>query len=87
MTMLEKIPALSDGDLASLLANATRLSETGSKRQQDAANELIPALNDETEQRRAAKAAIAAARPKTRKKAAAVAPVVVANEADDEDDA
>ncbi len=86
MSMLEKIPALSDGDLASLLVNATRLSETGSKRQQDAANELIPAINEETASRSAAKAAIAAAKPKTRKKAAVVAPVVVAEEPDEDDE-
>ncbi len=85
MSLLEKIPTLSDGDLASLFANATRLSETGNKKQKDAANELIPAINAESQARSEAKAAASAAaraaRPKTKKKVAA-APVVVEEDED-----
>lgn len=87
MSLLEKIPTLSDGDLASLFANATRLSESGSKQQKEAANQLIPAINAESQARSEAKAAASAAaraaRPKARKKAAA-APVVVEDDEDDD---
>lgn len=76
-TLLEKLPTLSDGDLNSLRANATRLSETGSKKQKDAAAELLPAIEEETAARAQAKvdkaAAAKAARPKARKKAPAKA--------------
>jgi len=91
MSLLEKIPALSDGDLASLFANATRLSESGNKKQKDAASELIPAINAETQARSEAKAAASAAaraaRPKAKKKAAVVAAPVVVEEEDEDAEA
>jgi len=75
MSLIEKIPALSDSDLASLTANATRLSESTNKKQRDAALELLPALTAEAEARSSAKtaasAAARAARPKAKKKVAA----------------
>lgn len=72
-TMLDRIPTMSDSDLASLLANATRLSESGSAKQQSAANDLLPALTAETTSRREAKAAAAAARRPARGKKAKAA--------------
>ena len=82
MSLLEKIPAMSDADLASLTANATRLSESTNKKQRESALELLPALVSEAEGRSAAKAAASAAaraaRPKAKKKV--VAPVAEAAE-------
>lgn len=89
MSLLEKIPAMSDGDLASLFANATRLSGSGNKKQKEAANELIPVINAESlarsEAKAAASAAARAARPKAKKKVAVVAPVAVVEEDEEED--
>jgi hypothetical protein len=83
-TLIEKLPGLTDGDLTSLRNNATRLGETGTKKQKDAAAELLPAIEEETAARAQAKlakaAAAKAARPKTRKKVAAKA--VVAEDAE-----
>ena len=74
MSLLEKIPAMSDGDLTSLRNNAQRLSETGSKKQQTDAAELLPAIELEVTARQTAKAeasaAAKAARAKPKKKAA-----------------
>lgn len=71
---LDKLPGMSDSDLANLFANATRLNATGTPKQRTAATELLPALEAETQARVQAKldaqAAKKAARPKTRKKAA-----------------
>ena len=72
MTLLERIPTLSDEEVINLLANAKRLSERGDEKQQAAAAELLPALEDEAERRRQerldrakAKRAAARAKPKT----------------------
>jgi len=71
MTLLERIPTLSDEEVINLLANARRLAETGDEKRQTAAGELLPALEAEAEKRRQerlerAKAKRAAARkPKT----------------------
>jgi hypothetical protein len=77
MTLLDKLPTMSDADLANLLANAVRLSESGTKRQQEEAAQLLPALSEEAESRSArakeAAAAKKAARPKTSRRKAAVA--------------
>jgi hypothetical protein len=51
-TLLERIPTLSDAEVANLLANARRLSEQGDAKQQAAAAELLPALEAEDSQRR-----------------------------------
>ena len=74
MTLLDRIPSLSDEEVINLLTNARRLSEQGDEKQQAAAAELLPALEDEAEKRRQArmertKAKRAAAR-KPRKAAA-----------------
>lgn len=72
---LDKLPAMSDTDLANLFANATRLNSTGTTKQRSAASELLPALEAETAARVQAKvdaqAARKAARPKAKKKVAA----------------
>jgi hypothetical protein len=52
MSLADRIPTLSDDEVVNLLANARRLSETGSDQQQAAAAELLPALEAEAEQRR-----------------------------------
>ena len=75
MTLLERIPVLSDEEVVNLLANARRLSEQGDEKQQAAAAEILPSLETEAETRRQArlertKAKRAAAR-KPRKVAAA----------------
>ena len=74
MTLIEKIPTMSDVEVVNLLANARRLQETGDERQRAAAAELLPALETaaterKTERLAAAQAKRAAAR-KPRKVAA-----------------
>jgi hypothetical protein len=71
MTLLERIPTLSDEEVINLLANARRLADHGGEKQKAAAAELLTALEDEAEKRRQerlerAKAKRAAARkPRT----------------------
>ncbi|MCR5872838.1 hypothetical protein LRS10_00700 [Phenylobacterium sp. J426] len=55
MTLLDRIPTLSDEEVVNLLTNARRLSEQGDEKQQAAAAELLPALEDEAEKRRQAR--------------------------------
>ncbi|RAK65612.1 hypothetical protein DJ019_11685 [Phenylobacterium kunshanense] len=55
MSLLERIPTLSDEEVVNLLANARRLSEAGGDKQKAAAAELLPALEAEAEQRREAR--------------------------------
>jgi len=55
MTLLERIPTLSDEEVVNLLANARRLSEQGDAKQQAAAAELLPALEEEAGQRKEAR--------------------------------
>jgi hypothetical protein len=74
MTLIEKIPTMTDVEVVNLLTNARRLQETGDERQQAAAAELLPALEAaaterKTERLAAAQAKRAAAR-KPRKVAA-----------------
>jgi len=69
MSLIEKIPTLSDEEVVNLLDNARRLHETGDERQQAAAAELLPALEEAAAERKAARLASAqakraAARPK-----------------------
>ena len=85
MTLLDKISTLSDIDLANLFSNAVRLSETGTKRQQEEAAQLIPVLTEEAEGRAARArdelAARKAARPRTTRKTRAAAMAVPPDEA------
>jgi len=74
MTLIEKIPTLTDAEVVNLLTNARRLQDSGDERQQAAAAELLPALEAaaterKTERLAAAQAKRAAAR-KPRKVAA-----------------
>ena len=55
MTLLERIPTLSDEEVINLLANAQRLAERGDDKQQAAAAELLPALETEAEARKQAR--------------------------------
>ena len=59
MTLVEKIPTLTDAEVINLLANARRLQETGDARRQAAATELLPALEQEAAQRQAERSAAA----------------------------
>jgi len=73
MSLVEKIPTLSDAEVINLLTNARRLAEVGDERQQAAAAELLPALETAAEARKADRLASAQA-----KRAAARKPKKVA---------
>jgi hypothetical protein len=72
MTLIEKIPAMSDEEVVNLLANARRLEAQGDEKQQAAAAELIPTLEEVAAQRKTARLAASQAkraasrRPKTK---------------------
>ncbi len=53
MSLIDKIPTLSDAEVVNLLDNARRLHETGDERQQAAAAELLPALEEAAAERKA----------------------------------
>ena len=55
MTLLDRIPTLSDEEVVNLLANAQRLSDQGDDKQKAAAAELLPSLEAEAESRRQAR--------------------------------
>ena len=55
MSLLDRIPMLSDEEVATLLANARRLAETGEEKQQLAAQALLPALEAADAERRQAR--------------------------------
>lgn len=55
MTLLDRIPTMSDEEVVNLLTNARRLSESGDEKQQAAAAELLPTLETEAEQRKQAR--------------------------------
>jgi hypothetical protein len=74
MTLLERIPALSDEEVINLLGNARRLSDVGDEKQKAAAAELLPALEEEAAIRKEARLERAKAkRAATRKTRVAVA--------------
>jgi len=62
MSLIEKIPTMSDEDVVNLLANARRLSENGTPQQRASAEEILPALEEAAGVRATAKAEAAAAR-------------------------
>ena len=74
MSLIEKIPTLSDEEVTNLLANARRLQTEGDQRQQVQASELIGPLEAAAAERRAARMAATqakrAARRPARKRAA-----------------
>ena len=51
MSLLERIPTLSDEEVVNLLANAQRLAEQGDDKQKAAAMEILPSLSAEAERR------------------------------------
>ena len=55
MSLLERIPELSDEEVANLLANARRLVESGDEKRRAAAEEMLPALEAEDHERRQAR--------------------------------
>lgn len=55
MSLLERIPTLSDEEVVNLLANAQRLADQGDEKQKTAAMELLPSLRDEAEARHSAR--------------------------------
>ena len=55
MTLIEKIPALSDGELKLLLSNARRLDITGTPDQRRQVAEVITRVAGEAARRRAAR--------------------------------
>jgi hypothetical protein len=60
--LIEKIPFLTDEEVANLLANARRLAETGDERQMAAAKALLPDLEAAAEDRRQQRVARAQAK-------------------------
>jgi hypothetical protein len=55
MTLLDRIPTLSDEEVINLLTNARRLAEAGDEKQKAAAGELLPRLEEEAETRKQAR--------------------------------
>lgn len=55
MSLLDRIPTLNDDEVVNLLTNAQRLSEQGDEKQKAAAEELLPALQAEADQRKEAR--------------------------------
>jgi hypothetical protein len=64
MSLIEKLPAMTDVELATLKANADALAASGSDKQKNAASALMPALEAELNVRRDRAAAERAAKPK-----------------------
>ncbi|MBP2295030.1 hypothetical protein [Azospirillum rugosum] len=50
--MIEKLPEMSDADLGVLMSNAERLVQTGTPKQQTAAQAMLPAIQAEALRRR-----------------------------------
>lgn len=57
MSIEERIPALSDKDLATLQDNALRLQQTGVAKQKNEAERILPLIEAELAERRARKPA------------------------------
>ena len=62
MTLLERIPTLSDEEVTNLLANARRLADDGDEKRREAATGLLPALQAEADARLGARTELAKAR-------------------------
>jgi hypothetical protein len=50
--MSDKLPGLTDPELATLRSNAVRLQENGTPKQRQAADDLLPAIDAELSERR-----------------------------------
>ncbi|MDO9337050.1 MAG: hypothetical protein Q7T61_11665 [Caulobacter sp.] len=66
MTLLDRLPGMTDAEVINLLANARRLSEGADPVRAAAAGEILPALETEAETRSAAKSAALSAARKAR---------------------
>ena len=62
MTLIEKIPTMTDVEVVNLLTNARRLHDVGDERQQAAAAELLPALEAAATERKTGRLAAAQAK-------------------------
>ena len=66
MSMSDRIPGMSDPDLATLHANAQRLEQSGAPAQQKAAAEMLPLIAAELAERESKKPKKAPAKPRKR---------------------
>ena len=73
MTLIEKIPTMTDAEVVNLLTNARRLQESGDERQQAAAAEVLPALEEAATERKTVRLAAAQAKRAAARKPKAVA--------------
>lgn len=71
MSLLERIPTLSDEEVVNLLANAQRLADHGDDKQKAAAMELLPALREEADSRKTERLERAKAKRAATRKASA----------------
>ncbi len=67
MSLIEKIPSLSDEEVINLLANARRLQTEGDPKRQAQASELIGPLEEAAAERKAARLAQAQAKRAARR--------------------
>jgi hypothetical protein len=74
MTLEERIPDLSNTELANLQANAARLQQVGTAKQQSDAATLLPLVDAELARRRDLAAAARARKTPSKRKAPAKAP-------------
>ena len=87
MTLIDRLPGLTDAEVNILLANARRLSEGDHAARKAAAAEILPALESEAQTRAEARSAALSAARKARgpiKRKAAVE--VVAEDEDEEEE-
>ena len=78
MTLIDRLPGLTDAEVANLLTNARRLSQGDHAARKTAANELLPALESEAQARSLARsAALSAARKARAPRAKAAASAIV----------
>jgi len=73
MSLIEKLPTMTDAEVLNLLANAHRLQASGDERQQAAAAELLPALEAEARERSSERLAAAQAKRSAGRKPKAAA--------------
>ena len=74
MNMLERIPEMTDQELATLHGNAQRLESAGAPAQQKAAAEMMPAITAELAEREARKPPKKTAKKATKPRKTAAAP-------------
>jgi hypothetical protein len=67
VSLIEKIPSLTDEEVVNLLANARRLQADGDEKQQAQAAELLGPLEEAADERKAARLAATQAKRQARK--------------------